>query len=139
MKLLTPISAIMTYNLVKLNITDDLTKAEHLFKKNKIRHIPVVKGEVIVGMISYSDLLKVSYVDGSMDENESVDVMVYNMYTIEQVMTKNLVTVSPSTTIKKAAEILAKGDFHALPVVERNRLIGIVTTTDMIKFLIEEY
>lgn len=129
----------MTYNLVKLNLTDDLTKAESLFKKNKIRHIPVVNGDKIVGMLSYTDLLKVSFVDGVDDDAESVDAMVYNTFKIEQVMTKNLVTVAPSASVKRVAQILSEGDFHALPIVEDDKLIGIVTTTDLLKFLIDQY
>lgn len=139
MKLRTPVTTIMTYNLVKLNLTDDLTKAESLFKKNKIRHIPVVHGDKIVGMLSYSDLLKVSFVDGVDDEADTVEAMVYNTFKIEQVMTKNLVTVEPSASVKKVAKILSEGDFHALPVVEKDKLIGIVTTTDLLKFLIDQY
>lgn len=139
MKLNTPISTIMTHNLVKLNVDDSLTKAEELFKKNKIRHIPVVSGELIVGMVSYSDLLKVSYADGSLDENESAEFQVYDIYKIEQIMTKNLVTVNSSTTVKRVADILSKGDFHALPVVDKHKLSGIVTTTDLLKYLIDQY
>ncbi len=139
MKLRTPVTTIMTYNLVKLNLTDDLTKAESLFKKNKIRHIPVVNGDEIVGMLSYTDLLKVSFVDGVDDDAESVEAMVYNTFKIEQVMTKNLVTVAPFASVKKVAQILSEGDFHALPVVEDDKLIGIVTTTDLLKFIIDQY
>jgi len=47
--------------------------------------------------------------------------------------------VSPTTTIKETAEILASEDFHALPVVEDANLVGIVTTTDLIKYLLEQY
>jgi CBS domain-containing membrane protein len=61
------------------------------------------------------------------------------MFTVEQVMAKNLVTISPETTIKEAAEILANREFHALPICEDDLLVGIVTTTDLIKYLIEQY
>jgi hypothetical protein len=61
------------------------------------------------------------------------------MFTIEQVMAKRLVTIAPETTIKEAAEILATKEFHALPVVEGDLLVGIVTTTDLIKYLIQQY
>jgi len=54
-------------------------------------------------------------------------------------MAKKLVTVSPETTIKQVAEILATKEFHALPVVEGKLLVGIVTTTDIIKYLIDQY
>lgn len=61
------------------------------------------------------------------------------MFSVEQVMSKNLVSISPETTIKATAEILAKREFHALPVCEGNLLVGIVTTTDLIQYLIDQY
>lgn len=139
MKKHVPITSIMTTNVVKINITDDLTKAEHLFKKYHIRHIPVVSGNIIVGMLSYTDLLRISFVDAVDEDADVVDVTVYNMFTVEQVMTKKLVTISPETTIKEAAEILASHEFHALPVVHDQLLVGIVTTTDVIKYLLSFY
>ena len=60
------------------------------------------------------------------------------MFTVEQVMAKKIVFISPDTTIKEAAEILSKKEFHALPVVEDNELVGIVTTTDLINYLIAQ-
>lgn len=54
-------------------------------------------------------------------------------------MTKNLVTVTSTTTIKEVAEILSKREFHALPVVDNNNLVGIITTTDLINFLLEQF
>lgn len=139
MKHRVPVSTIMTKNVIKLNTSDDLTKAEMLFKKNHIRHIPVVNGNKIIGMLSYTDLLRISFADAVDDDEEVIDTTVYNMFTVEQVMAKNLVKVSPDTTIKETAEILATKEFHALPVCEDELLVGIVTTTDLIKYLIDQY
>lgn len=139
MKKQVPVSTIMTKNVVKLNLTDDLTKAEMLFKKHHIRHIPVVNSNQIVGMLSYTDLLRISFVDAVDDADDVVDVTVYNMFTVEQVMAKKLVTVAPETTIRDVAKILSTREFHALPVVEGDLLVGIVTTTDIIKYLLEQY
>lgn len=139
MKQKVPISTIMTQDVVKLNLTDNLTKAETLFKKHHIRHIPVVNGNKIIGMLSYTDLLRISFADAVDDDEEDIDTTVYNMFTVEQVMAKNLVTISPETTIKEAAEILATREFHALPVCTGNLLVGIVTTTDLIRYLIDQY
>ena len=58
---------------------------------------------------------------------------------VEQVMAKNLISVSSQTTIKDAAEILAKKEFHALPVVDNEKLVGILTTTDLINYLLDQY
>lgn len=139
MKKRTPVSDIMTKNVITLNTTDDLEKAENLFKLYNIRHIPVVSGEAIIGMLSYTDLLRISFADATDDQDSDVDTVVYNMFTIEQVMAKNLISVSSSTTIKEVAELLSKKEFHALPVVDNNVLVGIVTTTDLINYLINQF
>ncbi len=139
MKKRTPVSAIMSKNVITLSSTDDLMLAEKLFKKEKIRHIPVVSGLAIKGMLSYTDLLRISFADATDEEETDVDTVVYNMFTIDQVMAKNLVTVNATATIKEVAEILAKKEFHALPVVDNNKLVGIVTTTDLINYLIAQF
>ncbi|UGS23188.1 CBS domain-containing protein [Flavobacterium channae] len=138
MKQKVPVSTIMTKNVVKLNLSDDLTKAEMLFKKHHIRHIPVVYSNKIVGMLSYTDLLRISFAD-AIDDEDDVDTTVYNMFTVEQVMAKKLVSIAPDATIKEAAQILATKEFHALPVCEGDLLVGIITTTDLIKYLIDQY
>jgi len=124
----------MTQNLVKLNLEDTLTKAESLFKSHKIRHLPVVNGDKIVGMLSYNDLLRISFADATDDDGDTVETTVYDMFTLEQVMSKQVSFVKASDTIEVAAELFITKDFHALPVLENDKLVGIVTTTDMIRF-----
>lgn len=139
MKRLEPVSKIMTKELVTLNLSDDLYKAEKLFKKHHIRHIPIVENEHIVGMLSYSDLKRISFMD-SYDKHEvKVDNAIYNILSIGQLMVKNPVIVNSSITIKSVAEILSQHEFHSLPVVENDILVGIVTTTDLLKYLLKQY
>ncbi|MDO5976879.1 CBS domain-containing protein [Flavivirga jejuensis] len=133
-----PVSEIMSKNIIALNKSESLERAELLFKRHNIRHIPVVSKESIIGMLSYTDLLRISFADAT-DDDDSVDTIVYNMFTIEQVMTKNLISVSSDTSIKEVAEILSKKGFHALPVVDGSILVGIVTTTDLINYLLKQY
>ncbi|MCK5401316.1 MAG: CBS domain-containing protein [Flavobacteriaceae bacterium] len=134
-----PVSAIMTKDVITLHNSDSLELAEHLFKSHHIRHIPVVRGEAIIGMLSYTDLLRISFADAVDEEEETVDTVVYNMFTIGQVMAKNLISVSSTATIKEVAEILSKREFHAIPVVDNKKLVGIVTTTDLINYLLEQF
>lgn len=133
------VSEIMTRNLIKLNLSDELTKAEELFKTHKLRHIPVVAENKIIGMLSYTDLLRVSYADVVEREADNVESIVFNMFSIRQVMTKDVVIINPETTIKETAEILSKNEFHALPVCDNDNLVGIVTTTDLIKYFLNQY
>ena len=99
----------------------------------------MVNGNKIVGILSYTDLLRISFVDAVDDDAEIVDTTIYNLFTIEQVMTKNLVTITPDTTIRETAEILSNKEFHALPICLGDLIVGIVTTTDLIKYLLKQY
>ncbi|MBP0905450.1 CBS domain-containing protein [Mariniflexile gromovii] len=136
-----PISMLMTVPVITLKKKDSLETAERLFKKHRIRHIPVVNDNVVVGMLSYTDLLRLSFADvtDNSDSDAGADAMVYNMFTIKQVMKKHIISVSPSNSIKEVAEIFASKEFHALPVVDNNKLVGIVTTTDLIKYLLKQF
>lgn len=134
-----PVSTIMTKDIITLDSKDKLDTAERIFKKHNIRHIPVIEGEKIIGMLSLTDLLRISFVDSAFSDESEVETIVYNMFTIPQVMAKNLKSVSQNTTIKEVAEILAEKEFHALPVVENDKLVGIVTTTDLIIYLLDQY
>lgn len=130
------VSEIMTRNLITLNVNDQLGDAKKIFEEKLIRHIPIVSEKAIVGMLSYVDFLKVSFPDVTLDE-KNIETYVYDMFSIEQVMTKNLFMVPPNSTIKEVGMLLAEKAFHALPVVEDDELVGIVTTTDLIKFLVK--
>jgi CBS domain-containing protein len=132
-----PISSIMTTKLITLDVNDGLDKAEHLFKKYKIRHIPVIEKDKIIGMISMNDLLRISFADGAYREEENISSSIYDMFTLKQLMIGNLETVTPDTTIKEVAELLVQREFHSLPVVENGAIKGMVTTTDLIKYLLK--
>ena len=133
-----PITKIMTKDVITLDCNDNVETAEILFKRNNIRHIPVVKNKSIIGMLSYTDLLRISFADATDEYDDYVETVVYNMFTIEQVMAKNVISVQSSATIKEVAKLLGKKEFHALPVIDQDKLIGIVTSTNLINYLVEK-
>lgn len=142
MKQRIPVSQIMTKDLITLNVSNTLYDAEKLFKNHKIRHIPVVEDKKLLGVLSYSDLLKISYADVEEAEDvetDGVSAVVYDIFSISQVMTKSPMIVEPNTTIKEVVEILSEQSFHSIPVVENGGLKGIVTTTDILKYLLKQY
>ena len=106
MKQRVPVSQIMSKDVVTIDPTKTLYEAEALFKKHHIRHIPVVEGHKLIGVLRLTDLLRISFADLS-DDEKHVDSVVYDMFTIPQVMAKVPLSISPDTTIKEAAEILA--------------------------------
>jgi CBS domain-containing protein len=139
MKQRTPVSAIMTRNVIALTRSDDLERAEMLFKRHNIKHIPVVSRDMVIGMLSYTDLMRISYAESSSNEDNKVESVVYNMFSIEQAMVKDVITVSSDTTIKEVSKVLASSNFHSLPVVDNDTLVGMVTTTDLLNYYIEQY
>lgn len=130
-----PVTEIMTRHVITLSLNDDLETAENLFRRNRIRHIPIVSNGLVEGMLSKTDLLRISFAD-SINEEDKVESVVYNMFDISQVMTRNLETITTTTSIREVAEILSNREFHALPVMEYGRLVGIVTSTDLIKYML---
>ncbi|WP_276379246.1 CBS domain-containing protein [Flavobacterium sp. H4147] len=138
MKKREPISHIMTKSVVTVNQNDDLTKVVEKLKSNSIRHLPVVNGKKVVGIISRTDINRLTF-GALFDGQEGSDEAVLQMLTIPQVMTAKPKTVSSNTIIRDLAEIFSKEEFHALPVVDNDELQGIVTTTDVIRYFLEQY
>lgn len=132
------VSDIMTRQVVTLCIKDGLIKAETLFKKHKIHHIPVVEDNHIIGMLSWSDLLRVSFADAVDTSGQIIDEDFYQMFDVERIMTSRVKCISSDTSIKKASKIFVKEKFHALPVIENDNLVGILTTTDIIQHYLKK-
>lgn len=138
MKKREPISHIMTKTVVTANEKDDLKTVVEKLKANTIRHIPIVKGKEVVGIISRTDINRLTF--GALFEGQdNADEAILEMLSISQVMTSKPKTVSPDMIIRDLAEIFVKEDFHALPVVDNGELKGIVTTTDVVKYFLEQY
>ena len=137
MKKRTPVSKIMTSDPISINLTNHVKDAIAIFKDNNIHHLPVVSGDKLIGMISKTDIERISYVNDV--SNDKAQTAIYDMLKIEQVMTKQLETVKSEDQIRDAAELLAKGNYHALPVVNEGKLTGIVTTTDVLNYMLEQF
>ena len=139
MKKREPVSHIMTKELRTLNVhSDQLIDAKTIMEDNHIRHLPVVSGEKLIGILSLTDIHRVSF--GSNFNQGEIDTSIFNSLSIAQVMKANPKTVNPTTPIREVAEQLAVEEFHALPVVDsENNLEGIVTTTDLMKYLLDQY
>jgi CBS domain-containing protein len=99
-------------------------------------HLPVVRGKKLVGMLSTRDLAIAGLRVRAADPNE-VDEYLDHTFTLEEVMSPDPVSVQVDATLFDACDILANGDFHALPVVNAAReLVGIATSTDVLRYLV---
>lgn len=133
-----PISKIMTSSIETVHTGQKLSEVRRMLANNPYHHVPVVSGDQLVGMISASDMLSLSLAIYGVDER-AVDAMLDAAHTIESVMSTKLTTITVKDTVRTAAELLAEGAYHSLPVVEGKTLVGLVTSTDVIKYLLDQY
>lgn len=127
----------MTQNVVTIEIHERLEKAQTLMQQHHIRHLPVLKKGKLVGILSLTDLMRLSFSDNFGEMEAEADVAIFKMLGIRHVMKSNPETISISQTVRDAAEILAHREFHALPVMDGDALAGMVTTTDLIRYFLK--
>jgi CBS domain-containing protein len=126
----------MSSPVVTVTPETSLTEARKIVNERKIRALPIVKNDQLVGIITRRGLLRL---DLSFLGSDAWDV---NLDLKEEkvcdVMTANPITVTPQTLIPKAARIMLENKITALPVVEEGRLVGILTNSDLLRFIITE-
>jgi CBS domain-containing protein len=125
---------IMMGSPVTLKPDDTLDLANNVISLGRIRHIPVVEEGRLVGIISEHDLLGTasSRVFGLKQKTKSA---LLKSVRIKDVMKKRVVTVEPDTTIKDAAHVMANKKIGCVPVVSAGALVGLVTTTNILRYV----
>lgn len=132
------ISTIMTKSVISVNLNDDLRTVKSILSNKNIRHVPVMDGDKLVGMVSKNDITRLSF--GSMFDNQGdADEAVLDMLNIDQVMTHDVTSIDIDSTVKDAAEIFVTSHFNSLPVMKDGNIVGIVTSTDIIRYMLEQY
>jgi acetoin utilization protein AcuB len=113
-----------------------ISDALMLFRQKRIRRAPVIAHHRLVGIVSERDLL---YASPSPVTSLSVWEMNYllSKLTVDEVMTRQVVTVTEDTPIEEAARIMADKRIGGLPVMRGHEVIGIITETDLFKILLE--
>ena len=131
-----PIAKVMSTELVTIHHGEPVSQARKLMVEKDVHHLPVVSGTELIGVISWSDILRLSFADALGSDDRAVDATLDHSFTLEQVMSADPITISSQHgTVREAAEILAKGKFHALPVVDGKNLVGLVTSSDLLRYL----
>jgi len=111
-----------------------LLEAALALRRTGFRHLAIVDGERLVGVISDRDIARFA---PSLLTNISPEEYnaIFENTPVGRVMMRNPVTVAPTTPIREAVKLLHNRKFGCLPVVENNKLVGIITVSDMLSFL----
>ena len=138
MNILHPVSTIMTPNPICIGAEETLAVAEKLFREHRIHHLPVEAEGKLVGIVSKSDFLFFRRGFANTDTEKFEDTVRLNNYTAKHIMTSRLAKLNPDDKINIALEVFKENLFHAIPVVEGDRIVGIVTTFDIISRLAQD-
>jgi len=133
------ITTIMTTDVYTIHQGDPVSSIRNLFDEHQVHHLPVVDGDKLIGIFTWNDFMRITFGDFPEEDMTSLDLMLDNNYELEDVMRTNPVTVSTKSTIADAAKILGVGEFHSLPVVDGDLLVGIVTSSDLIRYLADMF
>ena len=130
----TPVHTIMQRKIVTISAGESLSTVEDIMRLGRVRHMPVVSGGKLVGVVSERDLLRSSLSSLSSHRN---DVRKAFLYAVEigRVMSQPPIVIDPDASIKQAACTMAEAKIGCLPVVEDDELIGIVTETDVLRWV----
>ena len=133
-----PVSKIMSKELITVHDGEPVSKLRGIFENDNIHHVPVVSGEKLIGVVSWNDFMRISFGEFGNQDAEGLDAILDHTYKMHDVMNQNPVTLPKTGTIREAAKVLGSHGFHSLPIVEGEKLVGLVTSTDLINFLAEQ-
>jgi acetoin utilization protein AcuB len=126
----------MTRNLITVNRDTSVLKVKNLLKEHNIDQMPVVEGKKLVGIVTDRDIRENSASPASSLSVHELNYLLSEMKT-EEIMTKEVYTVTPSTTIEEAAKLINEKRVNSLPVVLGDELLGIITTCDLLNVLLD--
>ena len=121
-----------------LNKRVSKNRLKEIFDDHAIHHLPVVEYRTIVGMISKSDFLFFQRGYSNHAEDRLIHESRLLAYTAKDIMTTGLAKLESTDKLNAAIEVFKINRFHALPIVDGEELVGILTTHDIIKQLAGE-
>ena len=130
-----PVSTVMTKSVVVANKFNNFSEVLELFSKHDMHHLPIVDADgKVTGIVSSNDLMKVftdpKYRNISLNSDEADKLI-----NIPDIMTTEVITVSPTDTIRHAAKLLTDNRIMAMPVLDNGQLVGIVTVRDLVQLV----
>ena len=130
------VAQIMTPNPVVIEPENSVATAIRLMRKGGLRRLPVVEKGRLVGVVTSGDLRRITGLS-SILRDQSQDNFLWYHIPVANVMTRHPITLPPTAPVAQAARILIEHKIGGLPVIDNGKLVGIITTTDLLQCLIE--
>ncbi len=126
----------MTTDVLSVDPQNSVATAIRLMRTGQLRRLPVVQDGRLVGIVTSGDVRRITGMS-SVVRDPSGDNFLWQHIPVANVMTLDVVTTSPDTLIAEAARLMIERKIGGLPVVEHDKLVGILTTSDLLEALID--
>jgi len=120
----------MTANPYTIASNAPINEAMELMREHNLKRIPVVDGEKIVGILTKGDIQRVSPTKATSLSIFEINYLL-SKTTVKDAMTKNVITIDQDALLEEAAVIMRENRIGTLPVVKDNKLVGIITESDI--------
>ena len=125
----------MTETVLAVETFDSISIARQLMAKHRINQLPVLDNDVLVGIVTDRDLRDAYPTSMMIDRGKAIDRFADSV-TVEEVMSHDVFTVRPDTPLKKAVGLLRRHRIGSLPVVKNRSVVGIITRSDILDFVL---
>jgi CBS domain-containing membrane protein len=133
------IKHIMSDQVLSVQQGQKLSEVYQIMSQQGVHHVPVLNQQQLVGLVSFTDLMSLNFNQTGWGE-QGLAAMIDHQFSIADIMSTHLTTLNTTQTIRDAVELLADGGYHSLPVVDdQQHLAGMVTSTDLIRYLKDQY
>lgn len=126
----------MTTEVLSVDPQNSVATAIRLMRTGQLRRLPVVQDGRLVGIVTSGDVRRITGMS-SVVRDPSGDNFLWQHIPVANVMTLDVITTSPDTLIAEAARLMIERKISGLPVVDDGRLVGILTTSDLLEALID--
>ena len=125
---------LMEPEVVTLNVSDNLDLADDIMRLGRIRHMPVMAGDTLVGILSQRDLFRAA-ISSVLQLRPAAERQWLAKIPVREVMTKRVFTIVPSASIRAALVEMLDKRIGCLPVVENDKLVGLLSESDCMRYL----
>ena len=125
---------IMSSPVETLDRNDTLSLAEDLMTMKRIRHLPVLEDGLLAGIVSQRDLFHAG-LSTAMGFGKKAQKEFMRTVLVKEVMTEAVITIAPGAEVKEAARIMLEKQIGCLPVVDRGKLVGLVSESDLVRLV----
>jgi acetoin utilization protein AcuB len=125
----------MTESVLAVETFDSINIARQLMAKHRVNQLPVLDNDALVGIVTDRDLRDAYPTSMMIDRGDEIDRFAASV-TVEEVMSHDVFTVQPETLLGKAVALLRRHRIGSLPVMKNKKLVGIITRSDILEFVL---